>query len=76
MCSATFRVCLLLDNIEGDLEVHKKHFYENEQWIVLDSLIDALYALQLKGIVHGNVRLGNFLYSQTIDDHLLYKLNY
>lgn len=79
LCNATFRICLVYDHIHSDLlqlQKEKKHFYEEELWVILDSMVEALYTLQLKGIHHGNVTLSHLLYSQLFDNSPCYKLQY
>ncbi|CAD8098057.1 unnamed protein product [Paramecium primaurelia] len=78
MCFATFRVCVLLDYIHSDCEstIKHKHYQEHEIWLILQNMVEALYSLHLKGIVHGNVTLDHIVLTHLIDNSQLYKLIY
>ena len=54
MCSATFRLCLVLDSISTNMHLlaPTKHYYEDELWQIMDATVDVLYILSMKGIAH------------------------
>ena len=70
LCFATFRVCTLLDYIHSDCEstIKNKHYQENEIWLIMSNIVESLYSLHLKGIVHGNVTLDHIVVTHLIDN--------
>ncbi|KAM3128766.1 hypothetical protein pb186bvf_019114 [Paramecium bursaria] len=78
LCFSTNRVCQLYDNIETNMQnqIKLQYFDELEVLQILESMVEALYSLHLKGIIHGHVSLDYIIQTTQIDGIKVYKLYY